>query len=139
MDVSGLSVSLDWYQVRVRDNIQQTTAQSVINGCYQENEPFLCSLITREGAPINGVNTISLIGVPYYNQNAVEAKGVDFEVNYRRNVDWFGGGDVGLRFLGSWLDERDNVSSAGTVTLLVGTFGLPEWTGLSRAATTRTG
>jgi hypothetical protein len=114
--------------VIVRDNIQQASAQSVINGCYQEDEPFLCSLITREGAPINGVNTISLIGVPYFNQNAVEATGVDFEVNYRRGVDFFGGGDIGMRFLGSWLDERNNVSSTGTVTRLAGTFGLPEWT-----------
>jgi outer membrane receptor protein involved in Fe transport len=129
-EVSGLSVSLDWYEVVVKDNIQQTTAQSVINGCYQENEPFLCSLITRDGAPINGVNTITLIGVPYYNQNAVEATGVDFEVNWRRGVDFFGGGDVGLRFLGSWLDERNNISSTGAVTRLAGTNGLPEWTSL---------
>jgi hypothetical protein len=129
-EVQGLSVALDWYEVVVRDNIQQATAQTVINGCYQEGEPFLCSLITREGAPISGVNTISLIGVPYFNQNAVEATGVDFEVNFRRGVDFFGGGDVGLRFLGSWLDERNNVSSTGTVTRLAGTFGLPEWTSL---------
>jgi hypothetical protein len=121
---------VDWYEVVIRDNIQQTTAQTVINGCYQENEPFLCSLITREGAPINGVNTISLIGIPYFNQNAVEAKGVDFEVNYRRGVNFFGGGDIGLRFLSSWLDERNNISSTGTVTRLAGTFGLPELTSL---------
>ncbi|HSC16239.1 MAG TPA: hypothetical protein VLI71_14035, partial [Gammaproteobacteria bacterium] len=84
----------------------------------------------REGAPINGVNTISLIGVPYYNQNAVEATGVDFEVNYRRGVNFFGGGDIGVRFLSSWLDERNNISSAGTVTRLAGTLGLPELTSL---------
>jgi outer membrane receptor protein involved in Fe transport len=136
-DVSGLNVSVDWYQVRVRDNIQQTTAQTVINGCYLENEPFLCSLITREGPLLNGVNQISLIGVPYYNQNAVEAKGIDFEVNYRKDVDWFGGGElVGMRFLSSWLDERNNIASTGTVTRLAGTCettltcGLPEWTAL---------
>jgi hypothetical protein len=79
---------------------------------------------------MNGSPSISLIGVPYYNQNAVEATGVDFEVNYRRGVDFFGGGDVGLRFLGSWLDERNNISSTGTVTRLAGTNGLPEWTAL---------
>jgi outer membrane receptor protein involved in Fe transport len=136
-EISGLSVSVDWYSIRVRDNIQQTTAQSVINGCYLENEPFLCSLITREGQVVNGVNQISLIGVPYYNQNAVEAKGIDFEVNYRKDVDWFGGGElVGMRFLGSWLDERNNISSTGAVTRLAGTCettltcGLPEWTAL---------
>ena len=129
-ELQGFSLSVDWYEVVVRDNIAQTTAQSVINGCYQENEPFLCSLITREGPVVSGVNQISLIGIPYFNQNAVEAKGVDLEVNYRRGVNFFGGGDIGLRFLSSWLDERNNISSTGTVTKLAGTFGLPELTSL---------
>jgi hypothetical protein len=129
--LESLSVSADWYQIRVRDNIAATTAQTVINGCYQQNEPYLCSLITRGGPPSTenpAINYISLIGIPYYNQNAVEAQGVDFEVNYRKNVDWFGGGEIiGVRFLGSWLDERNNISSTGTVTRLAGTVGLPEW------------
>ena len=131
-ELSGLSLSVDWYEVVIKDNIQQVTAQTVINGCYQENEPFLCSLITREGAPVTpgGTNTVSLIGVPYYNQAAVEATGVDLEVNYRRGVNFFGGGDVGVRFLATLLDERNNISSTGTVTRLAGTFGLPEWSSL---------
>jgi outer membrane receptor protein involved in Fe transport len=138
-DVSGLSVALDWYHVRVRDNIQQAMAQSVINGCYTDNDPFLCSLITRGGPPSAEdptINYISLIGLPYYNQNAVEAKGIDFEVNYRRGVNWFGGGDIGLRMLGSWLDERNDITSTGVVSELAGTCpttvtcGLPEWTSL---------
>ena len=132
-DVSGLSVSLDWYQVRIKDNIQQATPQVVINGCYTDNDPFLCSLITRGGPPSAEdptINYISLIGVPYFNQNAAEAKGIDFEVNYRRGVNWFGGGDVGLRVLGSLLDERNDITSAGAVTRLAGTFGLPERTAL---------
>lgn len=126
-ELQGFNLSVDWYDVVVRDNIQQATAQNVINGCYQENEPFLCSLITREGPVVSGVNQISLIGVPYFNQNAVEAKGIDFEVNYRHGV---GAGDIGVRFLSSWLDDRNNVSSTGTVTHLAGTFGLPELTSL---------
>lgn len=133
--LDGMSVSADWYSIRVKDNIAQTSAQTVINGCYQENEPFLCSLITRGGPPCTapcspaGTNLISLIGIPFFNQNAVEAKGVDFEVNYRFGVDWFGGSDIGVRFLGSWLDERNNISSTGTVTRFAGTNGLPEWAG----------
>jgi outer membrane receptor protein involved in Fe transport len=139
-EIDGLSVSLDWYSVRVRDNIQQAMAQVVINGCYTDNDPFLCSLITRGGPPSAedpSINYISLIGVPFYNQNAVEAKGVDFEVNYRRDVDWFGGGEsVGVRLLGAWLDERNDITSGGAVTELAGTCpttitcGLPELTAL---------
>jgi iron complex outermembrane recepter protein len=132
--IRGLSLSADWYSVEVTDNINQITAGQVVSGCYQDNDPFLCSLITRGGDPSvenPAINYISLVGVPYYNQAAVEAKGIDFEVNYRRNVDWFGGGElIGVRFLGSYLDERNNIDSIGQVTRLVGRFGLPEWSSL---------
>jgi iron complex outermembrane recepter protein len=118
--------------VEVTDNIQQSGASSVVEGCYVDNDPYLCSLITRGGPPSTedpSINYISLVGVPYYNQAAVEAKGVDFEVNYRRDVDWFGGGEfIGMRLLGSWLDERNNVAVDGSVTELAGSFGLPDWT-----------
>ncbi|HEX6996885.1 MAG TPA: TonB-dependent receptor [Gammaproteobacteria bacterium] len=137
----GLSVSVDWYSIKVTDNIQQAMAQQVVTGCFVDNDPFLCSLITRGGPPSNedpSINYISLIGVPYYNQAAVEAKGTDIEVNYRRAVDWFGGGDLGLRFLGTYLKERNNIDQQGQVTELKGTFELgvpfPEWTGLLTAS-----
>jgi outer membrane receptor protein involved in Fe transport len=131
-EVQGLGVSVDWYSIDVTDNIQQSGAQAVIDGCYTDNDPFLCSLITRGGPPSAedpSINYISLVGIPYYNQNAVEAKGIDFEVNYNRNVDWFGGGEmVGVRLLGSYLDARNNIGSTGTVTEFVGSSGFPEWT-----------
>jgi len=136
--VSGLSISVDWYSVDVTDNIQQAGAQAVVTGCYVDSDPFLCSLITRGGPPSMedpAINYISLIGVPYYNQAAVEAEGIDYEVNYRKDVDWFGGGEsVGVRFLASYLDERNNINSAGVETKLAGSLELgvpfPEWTAL---------
>jgi len=131
-DIQGLSVSMDWYSVEVTDNINQSGAAAVVDGCYNDNDAFLCSLITRGGPPSAedpNINYISLVGVPYYNQAAVEAKGIDFEVNYRRMVDWFGGGEsINVRLLGSYLDERNNIDAQGQVTELVGSFGLPEWT-----------
>ena len=88
----------------------------------------MCSLITRGGPPSlenPAINYISLIGVPYFNQARVEAKGVDYEINYRKDVDWFGGGEsIGVRFLGSVLDERTDINAAGVRTQLEGTFGV---------------
>lgn len=133
-DVQGLSVSMDFYGIEVTDNIQQSGAQAVITGCYTDNDPFLCTLITRGGPPSAedpSTNYISLVGIPYYNQSAVEAEGVDVEVNYRRNVDWFGGGEqIGVRMLGSFLDERNNIAANGNETRLAGSNGLPEWTSI---------
>jgi outer membrane receptor protein involved in Fe transport len=126
--IQSLSVSVDWYSVIIEDNIQQAGAQTVVTGCYQQSDPFLCSLITRGGPPSlenPAINYISLVGVPYFNQARVEAKGVDYEVNYRKDVDWFGGGEfIGVRFLGSFLDERTDINAAGVRTPLEGTFGV---------------
>jgi iron complex outermembrane receptor protein len=126
--IDGLSVAVDYYSVIIEDNIQQAGAQTVVTGCYQQSDAYLCSLITRGGAPSSenpAINYISLIGVPYYNQARTEAKGIDYEVNYRKDVDWFGGGElIGVRFLGSYLRERTDINAAGVRTSLEGTFGV---------------
>ena len=119
---------MDWYSVAIEDNIQQAGAQTVVTGCYQQSDPFLCSLITRGGPPSlenPAINYISLVGVPYYNQARTEAKGIDYEINFRKDVDWFGGGEfIGMRFLGSFLDERTDINVAGVRTSIEGTFGV---------------
>jgi outer membrane receptor protein involved in Fe transport len=128
--IDGLSTRVDYFSVIIEDNIQQAGAQTVVTGCYQQSDPYLCSLITRGGAlsdPNDPSSTrfISLIGVPYYNQARTEAKGIDYEVNYRKDVDWFGGGEIiGVRFLGTYLRERTDINAAGVRTSLEGTFGV---------------
>jgi iron complex outermembrane receptor protein len=126
--VPGLSASVDFYSVIIEDNIQQAGAQNVVTGCYQQSDAFLCSLITRGGPPSTenpAINYISLVGVPYYNQARTEAKGIDYELAYRKDVDWFGGGEsIGVRFLGSYLRERTDINAQGVRTSLEGTFGV---------------
>jgi iron complex outermembrane receptor protein len=127
----GLSLSVDWYNVKVTDNINQITAADVVRGCHVDNDVDLCAFITRGGPPSTqdpSINTISLVGVPYFNQASVEANGVDFELVYLRGVNWFGGGDVNVRLLGSYLQERSNTNSQGAKTEVQGRFGFPEWT-----------
>ena len=145
LTVDGLSVSVDWYSVIIEDNIQAANAQAVINGCYLQSDPTMCALITRGGSPSienPAINYISLIGVPYFNQARTEAKGIDYEVNYRRSINWFGGGEfLGVRLLASYLDERNEINVAGVKSKLEGTFGqvpgpdtgLPERTALLSA------
>ena len=124
----ALSLSVDWYDVKVTDNINQSSANATSQSCYVDGDVDLCALITRGGPPSTedpSINYISLVGVPYYNQNSVEAAGVDFEVVYNKSV---GAGTAGFRLLTSYLDKRDNISSAGAITELKGRNGLPEWT-----------
>jgi hypothetical protein len=51
---------------------------------------------------------------------------VDFEVSYNKPVDWFGGSNIGFRFLGSYLHENSRTNSANVKTQTQGSFGLPE-------------
>ena len=128
----GVSASVDRYDIKVTDNINQTTAANVVNGCYVDNDVDLCNLITRGGPPSTqnpAINYISLVGVPYYNQNSVLAKGVDVEIDYNTHVNWFSGSNINVRLLTSHLDERSNISSAGVKTEVQGRYTFPEWTG----------
>ncbi len=133
----GISASVDAYTIEVTDNINQITAAQVVSGCYVDNNVDLCQFITRTGPPVPAFpNTpsIALVGVPYYNQASVKAQGVDLEINYRKNVPWFRGSAVNVRFLGSHLKERSSKDSTGKKTEIQGQFlnpqMFPQWTGL---------
>ncbi len=58
-------------------------------------------------------------------------EGVDVELNYRTDIDWFGGGaeQLGLRFLTSWLGENSTKNPGGVRQDNVGQIsgaGLPK-------------
>jgi outer membrane receptor protein involved in Fe transport len=128
----GLSFATDWYSVEVKDNIQAMAAGEVVRKCYQENDPQLCSLITRGGAAEvdpdgNPITRITLVGTPYINQASVKAVGVDFEIGYRTQVDLFGGGEnINIRLLGSYVGENSSTNVAGVTTETVG-ITYPKW------------
>ncbi len=125
----GLSFSMDWYRIRIEDNINQLGGQAVIEGCAWENIQALCDLIVRDGPPSDlnpDINMISYIYNPYMNQDYTLAKGTDFEIAYRRSVNWFGGSNVNVRFLGSHLDTQV-LTTNGIPSERVGIFWAP-WT-----------
>jgi iron complex outermembrane receptor protein len=144
--LKGFALSADWYDVEIEDNINQLAATDVTTGCYLDGITDYCKYIIRGAgpSPINpDIQRISLIGLPYINQDAVGAKGVDFEMTYRRDVDWLGGGEtINLRLVGSYLNSRYNLDIPDEIELardptlqtteteFKGSSGFPEWTGV---------
>jgi len=119
--------SVDWYDIEIKDNINQFGVQNVINNCHQNNDADACAQIERNGVPSTikpGLNRISIVNDVFINVNSVKANGVDFEVIYGQPL---AGGELGVRLLGSYLDENSRTDSKGTKTLTEGGFGLPEW------------
>jgi len=100
----GLSVSLDWYHIKIKDAIGQVGTQNVVNYCNQGQTQY-CSLITRDPT----TDALVLVGNVYVNINQSVVSGIDLETDYHTNLRLLGG-DESLtgRAFGSWLLERSD-------------------------------
>lgn len=98
----GLSVSLDWYNISIRDAIAQLGAQNIVNGCYAGSEA-LCALITRSADN----HEIVFVRDRFLNAALAKAVGADLDLKYERPIRLLGGGPETLtvRLIGSWLGE----------------------------------
>jgi outer membrane receptor protein involved in Fe transport len=117
----GLSLSTDWYQIEIKDAISQLTSQRIVDECYLRNQTALCGNIERD--PVTG-----LIGRVYnYFLNVAQARveGVDFEVAYRMEPDFFSSESetLSIRALGGYVIERSDTPLGGTPLDFAGAFG----------------
>lgn len=129
--LQGLDMSVDWYDVQIKDAIDQVGGQQIIDLCYQEGS--FCNLLKQ--APSTG----EILRVDNIFVNLVQANvtGVDFELGYRKSL---GAGALNFRFLGSYLGEHsftdqfgNKVDSAGETA----DSSLPEWQGVFNAGYSR--
>jgi outer membrane receptor protein involved in Fe transport len=124
--VEGLQMSVDWYRIKIADAIGQLGAQAVVNGCFS-GAADLCALVTRDATTQLPI----LVGNVYVNINQAKVRGVDFEVDYHRDVHLFGGMEqVSGRFLGSWLLENSTINSAGQYFDRSGQVGIQQSDGV---------
>jgi iron complex outermembrane receptor protein len=81
--LTGLDLSIDWYQIQVRNAIADPGAQAVVDDCYMRNADAACAYIVRD--PVNG----TLHQVTDLKQNlrgGIETEGYDFTVNWRHEM-----------------------------------------------------
>jgi outer membrane receptor protein involved in Fe transport len=99
----GLRMSIDRYEVDIADSIATLSVSDVVRECFFNN--VLCENIFRDG---NGI--LSRVLAPYLNLDRAYVQGIDFEVDYRRDVDWTGMADesFSVRMLGGKLEHRTN-------------------------------
>jgi iron complex outermembrane recepter protein len=122
-----LQLSVDYYDIELKDSIGNLGAQTIATRCYQGAQEF-CSLITRDaGGVITQINDVLL------NVNKQITKGVDMELAYRQPMGRFGTTD--FRLLGTYVANLITVDSAGPVDragqtgLRAGTIpGIPRYT-----------
>jgi outer membrane receptor protein involved in Fe transport len=126
--VPGLDISLDRYDIKMKDSIATIAGQRIVDLCGQGVTSY-CPYVTR----VNG--TITQIINPRFNIASINATGWDIEARYRRDLQFIGApGNVMLAFIGTRTDKIkvDDLASvidyAGDIgSSSRGAYGQPKW------------
>jgi iron complex outermembrane receptor protein len=123
--IEGLSISLDYYDIRIDDAIANTDRTIILNRCHEvassDFDAECGGLVERDG---NSGAALS-VNSSTNNENTIETSGLDFEVSYETNM---GSGSL---FTGLSLNYLDNYSitgiETGDVSNLTGELLFPEF------------
>lgn len=129
--LSGLSFSVDYYDIQIDDAIARPGSQTIVNRCAAGATEF-CAFVTR-----NGAGVITGIVNPLLNLNQQITRGIDFDLSYRlplQRVSAGMGGTMNFRVLATYVadlitkDSVGSVNRAGQTGFPVGGLpGLPDW------------
>jgi outer membrane receptor protein involved in Fe transport len=92
----GFGLSVDYYDIRMKDALQSVPAQETIDRCAQGQQQFCDLLIRSNGALV-------LVRLPTQNIAEARSRGIDFDASYRRGV---GGGQATFRLVATRLLEQ---------------------------------
>jgi outer membrane receptor protein involved in Fe transport len=133
----GLSLSVDWYKIDIRDAIFGVGGQLLIDLCYGFNRPAnpgACSSIV----PVPGA--VGLAGATLFtsgiNAQNVAVEGVDYEVSYRAQLSNIAEdlpGALNLRLLVSQRLKDETNLPGDSAPPTFGTFNSLKWRGLLTA------
>jgi len=102
--LSRMRLSVDYYNIRVKEAIGQLGAQTLVQRCNDGATEF-CPLITRDAN-----DAVVQVNDVLVNANQVRTKGFDVEFAYRQPV---GNGDLDFRLLATVVTDLITIDSAG--------------------------
>lgn len=120
--LQGLSLSTDWYDIKITDSIDQLGPQRIVDECFQGNQVLCAQLVTDQGA-------IGRIFDVFLNVAKARVKGVDFELTYNMEPNFFDNQleTFTFRALAGYVKERSDTQFGSTTpTELQGSRGNPE-------------
>lgn len=134
--IRGLSLTVDYYDIDLRDAIDAFGAQTIIDKCV--DQPSLtnvfCSLVIRDAG-----NNIKSVVTQKLNLAQYLTRGIDFGLNYAIDLERLGlGADAGKLSINAnytrLLNRRYTLdpSDPNTITEYRGVFGSPTWKGVIR-------
>jgi iron complex outermembrane receptor protein len=102
--IPGLSLSLDWYNIRIENRISAVGATDIVKECYVFGVPSYCDSIRRDAT-----GQITNLAIGNANRGKVETEGLDLSLSYRLPRTSFG--QFMLRSESSYLDTYKEQST----------------------------
>jgi outer membrane receptor protein involved in Fe transport len=108
--IRNLSLSVDFFDIRVKGAINQFPRQSIINQCAASNgTDAICDLLVREPVNTPRPNTpgsIYQINTSPVNAGSIKTRGIDVAANYRSSLEPIGApGSIALSLNYTYLDK----------------------------------
>ena len=103
--VPGLSLSLDWYNIRIANRIAGINATDTVRECYIFNVDSFCNLIQRDAT-----GQIVNLAIGNANRGLTETEGLDLAVSYRLPRNRYG--QFTVRSETSYLDSYKEKATA---------------------------
>ena len=106
--LSGLSVSLDYFDIKVDSFVGKLGANLILNNCLTSLSPTFCSLVHRDAQGSLWLSNNGYTVDTYLNTGSLGTKGVDLNVAYHTDLQSLGLGDNGslsASLVGTWLDS----------------------------------
>jgi outer membrane receptor protein involved in Fe transport len=137
--LDGLTLSVDYYRINIKDVIAAVSVQQLLNLCYDSEslDNAFCPLVKRNPSgtrdPRTGDDTSFYFVQGEILQSSLNfasriAKGIDFDVNYTTEIGDYG--TLDLSAVGTYVIDRSNfpnVVDPNFRDLIVGELGDPEW------------
>jgi len=135
--IPGLSLSVDWYDIKITNAIQGYGADAILNACGAStslaaaNANPACALINRNAAGSLWLSSDGYVIDLQTNVGGVQTRGLEFSGNYAREIG--GLGTVSLNFIGTKLDKYEVDNGLTPLYNCAGYYGttcggpLPKW------------
>ena len=109
--VTGLDISLDWWNIEIEGALSTPSTAFVLDQCYGEGDQAFCDMIVRQAGGVNAGVITNMFLVPQ-NTSVIEVEGWDLNVNYRMPETAYG--QFMVNFDGAYMSKWEQQQSASS-------------------------
>jgi iron complex outermembrane receptor protein len=125
------ALTVDWFDIKVKDAIQQIGQDTILDVCVQTLDPQFCGLVRRDQFGSLWRTSNGFVIDLDQNIGAFSTRGIDLSASYSMEIGSMGG--LSFSIVGTWLDKlvtdpgiSEKFDCAGLYGLRCGTPN-PEW------------